>query len=236
MMHTAEITTEILPPRIAPHTVAAGSPALLPAMPDHRLLLQLRLKRWLDVSLSLTLLLLSAPVIALCALIIRLSSPGPAIYSQRRVGRFGRVFTIHKLRTMRHDCDRLTGPKWCVPGDPRVTPFGRFLRASHIDELPQLVNVLRGEMSLVGPRPERPEIAKSLAAQVEHYDLRSAFLPGITGHAQVSQAPDLTVADVREKVRLDREYMRTWSLRADLVILFRTLLKVLGKKPRGAGR
>ena len=236
MMHTAEITTEIILPRIASHTVGAEPAALLPAMPDRSLRRQLRFKRWLDVSLSLTLLLLTAPVVALCGLIIRLSSPGPAIYSQQRVGRFGRVFTIHKLRTMRHDCDRHTGPKWCVPGDPRVTRFGRFLRASHIDELPQLVNVLRGEMSLVGPRPERPEIAGSLAAQVDHYDLRSAFPPGITGHAQVSQAPDLTVADVREKVRLDREYMRTWSLRADLVILFRTLLKVLGKKPRGAGR
>ena len=235
-MHATEIVTDISVLRISPHVAPPEPAEVLPPVPANRLRLQLRLKRVMDVSLSLMLLVLTAPIVFLCGAIIRLSSPGPALYSQRRVGRFGRVFTIHKLRTMHHDCDRHTGPKWCVPGDPRVTRFGRFLRASHIDELPQLINVLRGEMSLVGPRPERPEIAESLAIQVGSYDLRSAVLPGITGHAQVLLPPDVTVSDVREKIRLDREYMRTWSLWADVVILFRTLLKVLGKHPREAGR
>lgn len=235
-MHATEIVTEVSVLRITPH-VSSGEPDdVLPDTPPEKLRRQMRFKRVMDVTLSLILLALTAPVVLICAGIIRLTSPGPALYSQRRVGRFGRVFTIHKLRTMHHECDRQSGPKWCVPGDPRVTPFGRFLRASHIDELPQLINVLKGEMSLVGPRPERPEIAQNLAVEVSRYDLRSAVLPGITGHAQVLLPPDVTVDDVREKVRLDREYMRNWSPWVDLVILFRTALKVLGKQPKEAGR
>jgi lipopolysaccharide/colanic/teichoic acid biosynthesis glycosyltransferase len=167
-------------------------------------------------------------VVAACAVLVRLTSRGPAFYSQERVGQFGRVFTIYKLRTMYHQCERLTGPKWSVPGDPRVTPFGRFLRAAHLDELPQLVNVLRGQMSLIGPRPERPEIAAQLARSIEDYDARSAVLPGITGHAQVHLPPDTSVADVRDKMRLDRYYLGRLSVWFDLVTLARTGLKVVG--------
>ena len=166
--------------------------------------------------------------IAACAVLVRLTSRGPAFYSQQRVGQFGRVFTIYKLRTMYHQCERLTGPTWSVPGDPRVTPVGRVLRAIHVDELPQLVNVLRGQMSLIGPRPERPEIAAQLAKAIEDYNARSAVLPGITGHAQVHLPPDTSVADVRDKVRLDRYYLGRLSMWFDLVTLLRTGLKVVG--------
>jgi lipopolysaccharide/colanic/teichoic acid biosynthesis glycosyltransferase len=185
-------------------------------------------KRAVDYGMSATLLVLAAPFIAVCALLVRLTSRGPAFYSQQRVGQFGRVFTIYKLRTMYHHCERLTGPTWSVPGDPRVTPVGRLLRAIHVDELPQLVNVLRGQMSLIGPRPERPEIAAQLAKAIEDYNARSAVLPGITGHAQVHLPPDTSVADVRDKVRLDRYYLGRLSLWFDFVTLARTALMVMG--------
>src|SRR5262249_54525230 len=132
------------------------------------------LKRTFDYGLAATLFVLTAPFIAMCAILVRLTSRGPAFYSQERIGQFGRVFTIYKLRTMYHNCERLTGPTWSVPGDPRVTPIGRLLRALHVDELPQLVNVLRGQMSLIGPRPERPEIAAQLARAIEDYSPRFA--------------------------------------------------------------
>jgi lipopolysaccharide/colanic/teichoic acid biosynthesis glycosyltransferase len=188
----------------------------------------LLVKAALDYSLAVTLLVLTAPLIAFCAVLVRLTSRGPAFYSQQRVGQFGRVFTIYKLRTMYHQCERLTGPKWSVPGDPRVTPLGRVLRACHVDELPQLVNVLRGQMSLIGPRPERPEIAAQLARSIEDYNARSAVLPGITGHAQVHLPPDTSVADVRDKVCLDRYYLGRLSVWFDLVTLALTALKVAG--------
>jgi lipopolysaccharide/colanic/teichoic acid biosynthesis glycosyltransferase len=186
------------------------------------------LKRTFDYTLATALLLLAAPLIAVCAILVRLTSRGPAFYSQERIGQFGRVFTIYKLRTMYHNCERLTGPTWSVPGDPRVTPVGRLLRALHVDELPQLVNVLWGQMSLIGPRPERPEIAAQLAKAIEDYNARSAVLPGITGHAQVHLPPDTSVADVRDKVRLDRFYLGRMTMWFDLVTLARTGLKVIG--------
>lgn len=185
-------------------------------------------KRVFDYTVASVLLVLTMPFMAICAGLVRLTSRGPAFYSQQRVGQFGRVFTIFKLRTMYHQCERLTGPTWSVPGDPRVTPVGRALRALHVDELPQLVNVLRGQMSLIGPRPERPEIAAQLARTIDDYDARSSVLPGITGHAQVHLPPDVTVADVRDKVRLDRYYLSRLSMWFDLVTLIRTGLKVVG--------
>lgn len=203
-------------------------PSPLPLRPPGAIRRTLVLKRAFDYSLAAALLVLATPVVAVCAVLVRLTSRGPAFYSQERVGQFGRVFTIYKLRTMYHQCERLTGPKWSVPGDPRVTPFGRFLRAAHLDELPQLVNVLRGQMSLIGPRPERPEIAAQLAKSIEDYNARSAVLPGITGHAQVHLPPDTTVADVRDKMLLDRYYLARLSFWFDLVTFVRTGLKVVG--------
>jgi lipopolysaccharide/colanic/teichoic acid biosynthesis glycosyltransferase len=203
-------------------------PTPLPLRPPGAIRRTLFLKRTFDYALAATLFVLTAPLIAACAVLVRLTSRGPAFYSQERIGQFGRVFTIYKLRTMYHNCERLTGPTWSVPGDPRVTPVGRLLRALHVDELPQLVNVLRGQMSLIGPRPERPEIAAQLAKAIEDYNARSAVLPGITGHAQVHLPPDTSVADVRDKVRLDRYYLGRLSMWFDLVTLARTGLKVIG--------
>lgn len=235
-MHATETTTENALFRVKATVITPPAEPFLPPHAPPKFRRHLWAKRLLDISLSITMMVLSAPVVALCAVIIKLTSRGPAFYSQQRVGQFGRVFTIYKLRTMHHNCDKLTGPQWCVPGDPRVTLFGRFLRAAHLDELPQLINVLRGQMSLVGPRPERPEIAAKLATQVDSYDVRSAMLPGITGHAQVHLPPDVTVNDVRDKVQLDREYMRSWTVWSDVVALWRTARKVVGLKPKQVKR
>lgn len=203
-------------------------PSPLPIRPTTSLRRTLFIKRCFDLTFATILLVFTAPIVGLCALVVKLTSRGPAFYTQERVGQFGRVFTIYKLRTMYHHCEHLTGPTWSVPGDPRVTPIGRVLRALHVDELPQMVNVIRGQMSLIGPRPERPEIADRLAQTIEDYNARLAVLPGITGHAQVHLPPDTTVADVREKLRLDRYYLSRLSLWFDMLTLARTGLKVIG--------
>jgi lipopolysaccharide/colanic/teichoic acid biosynthesis glycosyltransferase len=203
-------------------------PSPLPVRDPGALRRTLVVKRALDLLFASVLLILSAPVLAVAAALVKLTSRGPALYSQERVGQFGRVFVIYKLRSMYHQCERLTGPRWSIPGDPRVTPVGKVLRALHLDELPQLVNVLRGQMSLIGPRPERPEIAGQLGQTITDYDVRSAVLPGISGHAQVHLPPDTTVADVRDKINLDREYLARFTAWFDLLTLLRTGFKVVG--------
>src|SRR4051794_11192947 len=146
-----------------------------------------RIKPTLDLVMALVLLILTAPIMIAAMLLVRLSSRGPAIYSQRRLGLGGKVFTIFKIRTMYQDSEQHSGATWCLPGDPRVTPLGRALRFTHLDELPQLVNVLLGEMSLVGPRPERPEFLPKLERAFPDYRRRLAVRPGLTGLAQVQQ-------------------------------------------------
>src|SRR5438477_11431732 len=135
------------------------------------------IKRGLDCVLAATLLVLSAPVVLAAMVLVKLTSRGPMVYTQTRVGFGGRPFTIYKIRTMIHNCESLTGPRWAVPDDPRVTSVGGVLRKLHIDELPQLINVLRGEMSLVGPRPERPEFVTKLERDIPHYQARHAVFP-----------------------------------------------------------
>jgi lipopolysaccharide/colanic/teichoic acid biosynthesis glycosyltransferase len=185
-------------------------------------------KATLDAALAAGLLVASSPVLLLAAGLIRLTSRGPVIYTKRRLGRGGRPFVIYKLRTMRHDCERTTGPVWATPNDPRATAVGRVLRALHLDELPQLWNVLRGEMSLIGPRPERPEIAGKLRHLVPGYDRRLAVRPGITGLAQVFLPPDSDVDGVKRKVALDRLYVARIGPRFDAKLLVLTALKVCG--------
>src|SRR5439155_3688120 len=141
-------------------------------------------------------------VLAAAALLITLSSPGPVVYTQTRLGRSGRRFTIYKLRTMRHNCEAASGIRWATKGDSRVTRVGKMLRATHIDELPQLVNVIRGDMSLVGPRPERPEIAAGLAQAIRDYPLRHRVRPGVTGLAQIQLQADTDLGSVRRKLAL----------------------------------
>jgi lipopolysaccharide/colanic/teichoic acid biosynthesis glycosyltransferase len=181
-----------------------------------------------DLAAAFVLLILAAPVIALLAILVRAGSRGPGIYRQVRLGRGGRPFTIYKIRTMVHDCELATGPTWSLPGDSRVTGLGRFLRRTHLDELPQLWNVLRGEMSLVGPRPERPEIIRSLERVLPRYRDRLAVRPGVTGLAQVQLPPDTDVSGVRVKLDYDLCYIARMGFWLDARLVAATALKVAG--------
>src|SRR5439155_3872848 len=165
-------------------------------------------KAVLDRVAALALLVLGGPLILVLALLVKLTSRGPAFYTQTRLGRHGVPFTICKLRTMMNKCESLTGPRWSMPGDPRVTGLGRFLRATHLDELPQLLNVLRGDMSLIGPRPERPEFLPELERACPRYRERLAVRPGVTGLAQVQLPADTNIASVRRKLAYDLYYIR----------------------------
>jgi lipopolysaccharide/colanic/teichoic acid biosynthesis glycosyltransferase len=161
------------------------------------------IKRVFDIILSVIMLALAAPIIVLCTIVVRLSSKGPPLCSQRRLGCRGRVFTIHKIRTTYPDGERSSEAVWSGPGDPRVTPAGRIFRCRHLDELPQLVNILIGDMSLIGPRPERPEIAAGVQLALPDYARRREIRPGLTGLAQVLQDPDVDLQSVRRKVSYD---------------------------------
>jgi lipopolysaccharide/colanic/teichoic acid biosynthesis glycosyltransferase len=182
-------------------------------------------------ALGWLMLIVAAPVIGLLLVVVRLTSPGPGVYSQLRLGRGGRVFTMYKLRSMRADAEERTGPVWAsLRRDPRVTPLGHWLRLLHLDELPQLYNVARGDMALVGPRPERPSIAAVLAEKIPGYLDRLQVLPGITGLAQVNLPADSDLSSVRAKLQLDQEYIHTASLLLDLRIILCTLLRLIGMR------
>jgi len=157
-----------------------------------------------------------------CGLLVKLTSPGPVIYTQSRVGRYGKPFTIYKFRTMQHDAEK-GGAQWAKSGDVRATPLGRFLRKSRLDELPQLWNILRGDMSLVGPRPERPEFVEKLRQHIPHYDMRHLVLPGLTGWAQVRFRYGASLEDSQRKLAFDLYYVRHCGLAFDLAICLRTL-------------
>jgi lipopolysaccharide/colanic/teichoic acid biosynthesis glycosyltransferase len=161
-------------------------------------------------------------------LAVRLSSPGPAIFQQRRVGRNGRIYTMYKIRSMRLDAEAKSGPVWTTTNDPRVTRVGRFIRKLHLDEFPQLVNVLKGEMALIGPRPERPEFVELLAREIPGYMDRLSVRPGITGLAQINLPPDTDIDSVRKKLAVDLEYIRRGSVSLDLRILACTFVRLLG--------
>ena len=177
---------------------------------------------------ALALLVLGGPLILVLAALVKLTSRGPAFYTQKRLGRHGTSFTIYKLRTMVDRCESLTGPRWSLPGDPRVTGLGRFLRASHLDELPQLLNVLRGDMSLIGPRPERPEFVPELEKALPGYWQRLTVRPGVTGLAQVQLPPDSDVTSVRRKLAHDLYYIERLGPWLDLRILLCTALYAVG--------
>lgn len=181
-----------------------------------------------DFTCALVLIILTAPLLAFAALLVKLTSRGPVLYTQTRLGRFGQPFTIFKLRTMQHNCEAASGPKWSCPGDSRITPLGRFLRKSHLDELPQLWNVLRGDMSLIGPRPERPEFVPSLEDALPGYRDRLLVRPGITGLAQVQLPPDTDLNSVRRKLAHDLYYIRTLSWWLDFRILLATGTQFVG--------
>ncbi len=188
-------------------------------------------KRCLDLAASFVLLVLAAPIMLLTALAIRLESPGEVIYRQKRVGQNGVPFMVLKFRSMRNDAERDGVARWAVQNDPRITRVGRLIRKTRIDELPQLLNVFRGEMSLVGPRPERPDFVAQLKQQVRFYDLRHSVKPGLTGWAQVRYNYAASVEDSQRKLQYDLFYVKNHSLLLDLRILLETVRVVL----RGEG-
>ncbi|WP_229964374.1 sugar transferase [Litorilinea aerophila] len=187
-------------------------------------------KRCLDLALvllGLPMLLLLMPIIALA---IRLDSPGPIFYRQTRVGRGGRLFSIFKFRTMVPNAEQPGAPQWATKDDKRITRVGRFLRTTHLDELPQIFNILRGEMSFVGPRPERPEFVEKLEREIPFYRTRLLVKPGLTGWAQIHYDYGNSVEDAMIKLQFDFHYIRHWSLWKDVYILFRTLVVVIQRK------
>jgi sugar transferase (PEP-CTERM system associated) len=184
-------------------------------------------RRVLFVLLSFVLLLVVLPLLPLITLLVRLTSPGPVLYRQKRVGRNGVVFHCYKFRTMWADAEADTGPTWAGDDDPRITPVGRWLRRMRLDELPQLWNVLRGDMNFVGPRPERPEFVDKLIYEISYYQIRHIVRPGITGWAQINYPYGASVEDAKEKLRYDLYYIKNMSMALEIFIVFQTIKIVL---------
>lgn len=184
-------------------------------------------KRLASVVVSILGMLVTFPLVPFIVLAIRLSSPGPILYRQKRVGRDGAVFHCYKFRTMHADAEADTGPTWATDDDPRITRVGKFMRLSRMDEIPQLWNVLKGDMSIVGPRPERPEFVKALSEQIPHYQLRHGVRPGITGWAQIRYRYGSSINDAKEKLRYDLFYIKNMSAGLDVLVFLETVKVVL---------
>ena len=185
------------------------------------------LRRIIAIAASGVLLLLVLPIIPFVILAIKLDSRGPALYRQKRVGLGGKSFYCYKFRTMRRDAEADTGATWALDDDPRITKIGKFLRTSRLDEIPQLWCVLKGDMSFVGPRPERPEFVEMLAKEIPFYGVRNGVRPGLTGWAQVRYKYGNTIADAKEKLQYDLYYIKNMSLGLDIMIMFQTIKIVL---------
>jgi sugar transferase (PEP-CTERM system associated) len=190
----------------------------------------LTVKRVIDLIVGGVGFVLALPIMGLVALLVKLTSRGAVLYHQARVGQQGHIFTVHKFRSMVTDAEADTGAVWSQPDDRRITPIGRFLRRSRLDELPQLWNVLRGDMSLVGPRPERPEFVRSLTDQIPFYGQRHVVRPGLTGWAQVRYTYGASVEDAMEKLQYDLYYIKNMSLALDLFVLFSTVKTVMQRQ------
>ena len=190
-------------------------------------------KRAIDVLAAGIGLIVAAPIMAVVAVLVRVTSPGPVLFRQTRVGQSSRPFTLYKFRSMRADAEALTGPVWAQPGDVRVTRLGKVLRMSRLDELPQLWNVLIGEMSLVGPRPERPEFVEQLTREIPFYGQRHVVRPGVTGWAQVRYKYGATKEDALEKLQYELYYIKNMSLALDLVIMFHTVKTMISGAEHG---
>ena len=186
------------------------------------------LKRATDLAAGIIGLAAALPIMIVVALVVRLESKGPIIFRQTRVGRMGKCFEVLKFRSMSDDAEKANGAQWASENDPRVTRIGRFLRKYRLDELPQFVNVIRGEMSFVGPRPERPEFVRELRKTIPYYDERHSVRPGLTGWAQVQYAYGSSIEDAFNKLEYDLFYLQNMSLTFDLAIIFRTIRIVIG--------
>jgi sugar transferase (PEP-CTERM system associated) len=184
-------------------------------------------KRMLDLSCSIILAISTAPLMLLTAVAVKLDSAGPALYSQERVGENGRIFKIYKFRSMRSDAEKAGTPLWARDKDDRITRVGRFIRTTRLDELPQLWNVMRGDMSFVGPRPERPFFVEQLAREIPFYLQRHAVKPGLTGWAQVKYQYGSSIEDAMEKLRYDLYYIKHLSVFFDLTIVLDTVKVIL---------
>jgi exopolysaccharide biosynthesis polyprenyl glycosylphosphotransferase len=200
---------------------------LIDIMPELMPEWEKKLKRILDVLISFLILLVTLPLIILTAVLIKIDSKGPVFFRQKRSGMNNKTFKIIKFRSMYEDAEKQTGPIWSQKDDPRVTRIGKIIRKLRIDEIPQMYNVLKGEMSLVGPRPERPFFVEQLSEQIPYYKRRLKVRPGITGWAQVKHKYDENIEDVKVKLRYDLFYIENMSLRMDIKILARTILVVL---------
>jgi lipopolysaccharide/colanic/teichoic acid biosynthesis glycosyltransferase len=187
-----------------------------------------RSKETIERLLAAVLLIPGIPLIGLLIILVRLQSRGPGLYRQIRLGKNGHVFTMYKIRTMRQDAEAKTGAVWAKTNDSRTTLLGRVLRKLHLDELPQLFNVVKREMALIGPRPERPEIAAMLVESIPHYMDRLVVLPGVTGLAQINLPPDSTLDDVRRKLVVDVDYIKRAGPWLDARIFMSTFVRLLG--------
>ena len=184
-------------------------------------------RRFVSLSFAAGLLLLLFPLLLITALIVKIDSPGPVFYTQKRVGKNGKTFDIIKFRSMRIDAEVNGTPQWAVRDDPRVTRVGKLIRVTRLDELPQLINVLRGDLDIVGPRPERPEFVEELSRMIPYYTLRQTVKPGLTGWAQVMFPYSGTIEESRKKLQYDLFYIKNMSVKLDFFILFRTIKIVL---------
>jgi len=182
-------------------------------------------KRIIDIVLATMVVIAGFPICILIALAIKVESKGPIFYSQKRYGKNKIIFYFVKFRTMIDDAEKETGPKWADEKDNRVTRVGDFLRKTHLDEFPQMINILKGEMSFVGPRPERPEFVEILEKEMPQWDLRHKVLPGFTGLAQIKFRYARTIEESKEKLKYDLYYLQHRSLLFDIKILFQTLLR-----------
>jgi exopolysaccharide biosynthesis polyprenyl glycosylphosphotransferase len=220
--------TDVITGHLKTHQIF-GIP-LMVLLQDHMPGWQAQIKRLMDLMVSAVVLVLGAPFWLCVAATIRLNSPGPIIYKQVRVGRNGRNFTVYKFRSMYQDAEKRSGPAWATENDPRITPVGRFIRKTRLDEIPQFWNVLRGEMSLVGPRPERPYFVEQLKTEIPWYVRRIKMKPGITGWAQVKHKYDASIEDVKQKVMYDLYYFENMSIVLDIKIILQTFWVVFTGK------
>jgi exopolysaccharide biosynthesis polyprenyl glycosylphosphotransferase len=220
--------TDVITGHLKTHQIF-GIP-LLVLLQDHMPGWEAQIKRLMDIIVATLVLILGAPFWLIVAWAIKLNSPGPMIYKQIRVGRNGKNFTVLKFRSMYQDAEKRSGPAWATENDPRITPVGRFIRKTRLDEIPQFFNVLKGEMSLVGPRPERPYFVEQLKAEIPWYVRRIKMKPGITGWAQVKHKYDASIEDVKQKVMYDLYYFENMSIVLDLKIILQTFWVVFTGK------
>ena len=189
------------------------------------------MKRLIDIIIGSIGLLICIPLWFLISILIKIDSRGPVFYQQERMGKNGKIFYINKFRSMVSDAEAKTGPVWAATEDKRITTIGRLLRRFHFDETPQLINILKGDMSIVGPRPERPYFVKKLKQTYPFYSRRFKIRPGVTGWSQINQPFDVNVKDVHQKLKYDFFYIENMSLRLDVNILLKTILVVLRGHP-----